>query len=61
MPGEIKGYYAAKELYGNPNISMSSLMEPIIKLCKEGIKTTRSLARSVYKVREKIEKDEMLR
>merc|ERR1719376_1793315 len=61
VPGEIKGYFEAKEKFGNPDVSMASLMEPIIKLCKEGIKTTRSLARATYKTKDKIEEDETMR
>jgi len=37
IPGEIKGYYSAKQRFGNPNITWASLLEPSIKMAEEGI------------------------
>ena len=40
VPGEIRGYWEAKKLYGNDNISWESLIEPSIKMCFTGIRVT---------------------
>ena len=40
VPGEIKGYYKAKELFGNPSVSWESLIRPSINLAREGIPVT---------------------
>ena len=37
VPGEVAGYWAAKQRLGNPLVSWASLIEPSIKLCNEGI------------------------
>ena len=47
VPGEIKGYYEAKNRFGNNDISMLELFEPTIKLCIEGFKITRSLEKAI--------------
>ena len=49
VPAEVKGYFEAKKKYGNPNLSMLTLMEKTIDMCKNGIKTTRSLERAIAK------------
>ena len=61
VPGELKGYFEAKKRFGNPNITMKSLMDPVIKMCKEGIRTTRSLARATAKTMKWIQKDKLMR
>ena len=40
VPGEIKGYHKAKELFGNPAVSWESLIRPSINLAREGIPVT---------------------
>jgi gamma-glutamyltranspeptidase/glutathione hydrolase/leukotriene-C4 hydrolase len=47
VPGELLGYVEAKNRFGNPDISLLELMEPTIKLCENGFKVTRSLARAI--------------
>ena len=47
VPGEILGYFKAKEMFGNPMISMKRLMEPTIQLCTNGIKVSRSLSKAI--------------
>jgi len=37
VPGEIKGYWEAKQRLGNPEVSWASLVEPTIKMCEDGI------------------------
>lgn len=37
VPGEIAGYWTAKDRYGNPNITWSRLVGPTVKMCREGI------------------------
>ena len=45
MPGELKGYWEAKQKYGNPNVTWASLIEPSIKMSREGIYTSFSQAK----------------
>ena len=40
VPGEVRGWAKAKELFGNPEITWESLIRPTIKLCREGIPVT---------------------
>ena len=40
IPGEIYGYYEAKRKYGNKDISMMSLMQPTIDMCRNGIEVS---------------------
>ena len=47
VPGEILGYFKAKERFGNPLISMKRLFEPTIHLCESGIVVSRSLGRAL--------------
>eukprot|EP00090_Calanus_glacialis_P004532 TRINITY_DN13387_c0_g1_i1.p1 TRINITY_DN13387_c0_g1~~TRINITY_DN13387_c0_g1_i1.p1 ORF type:complete len:490 (+),score=135.18 TRINITY_DN13387_c0_g1_i1:1-1470(+) len=37
VPGEIAGYWAAKERYGNASITWRRLVEPTVAMCREGI------------------------
>ena len=37
VPGEIAGYWAAKERFGNTSISWARLVAPTVKMCREGI------------------------
>ena len=45
IPGEIKGYAKAKEMFGNPAVSWESLIQPSIELARKGIPVTFSKAR----------------
>ncbi len=45
VPGEVVGYYEAKQRFGSDAISWSSLVEPTIKMCREGVPVTASLAK----------------
>ena len=40
VPGELRGYWEAKQLYGNKDVSWESLIEPSIHMCLNGIKVT---------------------
>ena len=44
IPGEIKGYQKAKEMFGNPLVSWESLIQPSIELARKGIPVTFSKA-----------------
>ena len=61
IPGEILGYFKAKEKFGSSNISMERLFEPTIKLCEEGIPVSRSLSKAINKSEELIRKDNGMR
>ena len=47
IPGEIKGYAAAKERYGNPEISWQRLVQPSVDMCRNGVEVSESLAGSL--------------
>ena len=47
IPGEVKGYFAAKKKFGNSSISMAQLMKPTILMCQNGIKVSRSLHQAI--------------
>ena len=51
IPGELKGYFEAKNRFGNPTISMLELFQPTIDLCNEGFKVTHSLEQGMYEIR----------
>ena len=40
VPGELRGYWEAKKLYGNKDVSWESLIEPSIHMCLHGIRVT---------------------
>ena len=40
VPGELRGYWEAKKLYGNKDVSWESLIEPSIHMCLYGIRVT---------------------
>lgn len=37
IPSEIKGYWAAKERFGNPDMPWRSLFQPTIDMCRNGV------------------------
>ena len=47
VPGEIKGYQKAKEMFGNPSVSWESLIRPSIDLARNGIPVTFSKANAL--------------
>ena len=51
IPGELKGYFEAKNRFGNPTITMLDLFQPTIDLCNEGFKVTHSLEQGMYESR----------
>ena len=61
VPGELKGYFEAKDKFGNSSMPMKRLMDPVIKMCKTGIKTTRSLADAIQQSILDIKSDPILR
>ena len=36
VPGEVKGYWEAKQRFGNPEITWEQLIQPSIDLCDNG-------------------------
>jgi len=60
VPGELKGYSTIYDLHGG-GVSWSSLFEPTIQLCKEGMLISKILAISLKKNEELIKNDPMLR
>ena len=61
VPGEILGYFEAKEKFGNPEVPMEDIMQPTITLCKNGIKVTRTLSGAIAKMAKFIFEDAGLR
>jgi len=49
VPGEVKGYWEAKERYGNPDISWASLVKPAIDMCRNGVKVSAHLFKALSK------------
>ncbi len=61
VPGELMGYVEAKNRFGNPKLSLMSLIEPSIKMCEEGFRVTRSAARAIKIAHERPKFNKMLR
>jgi len=61
IPGEIKGYYSAKQRFGNPNITWASLLEPSIKMAEEGITVSWTLDAALTTYSNKLYEDPTLR
>ena len=51
MPGELRGYWEAKKLYGNKDVSWASLIEPSIRMCFTGIRVTWHAAAKLQKLK----------
>lgn len=47
VPGELKGYWEAKEHYGNPALTWSDLLKPSIDLCENGITVSAAAAKAI--------------
>lgn len=61
VPGEIKGYQKAKELFGNPAVSWESLIRPSIELARQGIPVTFSKASALKGAKKEILRDPGMR
>lgn len=60
VPGELKGYSTIYNLYGG-DVSWSSLFEPTIQLCEEGMLISERLGLSLKAEEDLIKNDPMLR
>ncbi|XP_023321317.1 glutathione hydrolase 1 proenzyme isoform X2 [Eurytemora carolleeae] len=47
VPGEIDGYYQARERYGNKSISWRRILQPTIDMCRNGIPVSWSMANTI--------------
>ena len=61
VPGEVKGYWEAKQKYGNPRISWAELLQPSIDLCFDGIRVTAHAANALRRSKKRILQDPGLR
>ena len=57
MPGEVRGYWEAKKLYGNKDVSWESLIEPSIRMCYTGIRVTWHHAAKLQQLKDMILND----
>ena len=60
-PGELRGYWEAKQLYGNDSITWKSLLKPTIDMCNNGVEVNWHLAKSLKKTEDVILKDPGMR
>ena len=60
-PGELRGYWKAKELYGNSSITWESLLEPAIAMCYDGVKVNFHLSEKLEQAEQDILNDPGLR
>ena len=61
VPGEIMGYWEAKEKFGNPDLPWSDLFQPVINLCINGIRVSAGLARALDVKSQEIDNDHGLK
>ena len=61
MPGEFLGMWEAKERYGNPDVTWSSLIQPSIDMARNGIELGFTMAGYLQQSREYILEDPGLR
>jgi len=61
IPGEVLGYWEAKQKFGNKEISWADLIQPSIDLCMKGIPVSMNAARSLQKQKDHIKADPGLR
>ena len=61
VPGEVLGYWEAKQRFGNPDITWADLVQPSVDLCMTGISVSAHAARSLKKSKEFIKNDPGLR
>ena len=57
VPGEVLGYWEAKQRFGNPDIAWADLVQPAVDLCMKGIKVSPHTSRSLEKRKDFIKKD----
>ena len=57
VPGEVLGYWEAKQKFGNPKISWKELVKPSIDLCLNGITVSSHAARCLKKRKDHIKRD----
>ena len=60
-PGELRGYWEAKERYGNSSITWESLLKPTIDMCYDGVEVNWHLSEKLESTEEFILKDPGLR
>ena len=60
-PGELRGYWEAKQLYGNKSISWESLLIPSITMCNNGVEVNWHLAQTLKNKEQVINNDPGLR
>ncbi|GMT08788.1 hypothetical protein PFISCL1PPCAC_85, partial [Pristionchus fissidentatus] len=61
VPGEIKGLWKAFTRFGSHRTQWRELVEPTIRLCKEGIPVSEYLAQVLRDEREKVSRDKNMR
>ena len=61
VPGEVRGYWEAKQRLGNPCISWAELIQPAIDICEGGITVSAHAANAMRKSEERILADPGLR
>ena len=61
VPGEVRGYWEAKQRLGSPHVSWAELVQPAIELCEKGITVTAHAARALNKKEQHILADPGLR
>lgn len=61
IPGEISGYWVAKRKFGNSNTTWESLFEPTIKMCRDGLPVTKTLAKHLREHQDLVWKDPGMR
>jgi gamma-glutamyltranspeptidase/glutathione hydrolase/leukotriene-C4 hydrolase len=61
VPGELLGYWQAKQRLGNPAVAWQELVEPSIQLCEQGITVSGHAARSIQSSAAAIRADPGLR
>ena len=58
MPGQVRGYFEAKQRFGNPDISWESLVQPAIDMARNGVTVSWSQAKALKDNRKYILADE---
>jgi gamma-glutamyltranspeptidase/glutathione hydrolase/leukotriene-C4 hydrolase len=61
VPGQVKGLYEAKVLYGNPDVSWMSLVQPSVDMCRTGIEVGAHLKSAMDEKEVEIRSDPGLR
>ena len=61
VPGEVRGYWEAKQRLGSPRVSWAELVQPAIDLCEGGITVSANMARSLRTIQDLILADPGMR